>query len=130
MNMAQTSSRYLLGIIFTVFGLNGFFHFIPQPPPATQLGMQYMTALATSNYFVVVFALQLIAGLLLLANRYVALALTLLAPILVNILLYHALIEPGSIAPGLVASVLWFILYTRERAAFAGLFQASTPATL
>ena len=60
----------------------------------------------------------------------VALALTLLAPILVNILLYHALIEPGSIAPGLVASVLWFILYTRERAAFAGLFQASTPATL
>ena len=128
MKLAQTAARFLLGIMFTVFGLNGFLHFIPQPPPTSQLAMQYMTTLATSHYFVLVFALQLIAGLLLLANRYVALALTLLAPILVNILLYHALMEPTTIAPGLVATILWLVLFTQVRAAFAGLFQPSTPA--
>ena len=51
MNMAQTSSRYLLGIIFTVFGLNGFFHFIPQPPPATQLGMWIRSHLVSMNHY-------------------------------------------------------------------------------
>jgi putative oxidoreductase len=124
MKTASTISRFLLGLMLTVFGLNGFFHFLPQPPPASPLALQYIVALATSGYLVPVFALQLVGGLLLLANRYVALGLTLLAPILVNILLYHFLMDPAGTAPGLVASTLWILVYIPNRKAFAGLLSA------
>ena len=62
MKIAFTAARYLLGIMFTVFGLNGFFHFIPQPPPASPLALEYLTVLSTSHYFAAVFAVQLTAG--------------------------------------------------------------------
>ena len=74
MKIAVLIARFLLGLLFAVFGLNGFLHFIPMPPPAGLAG-QYMGALFLSHYLVVVFLLQLIGGLLLLANRFVPLAL-------------------------------------------------------
>ncbi len=70
-------ARYLLGLMFTVFGLNGFLNFIPQPPPTSDLALRYMAVLLESHYFVAVFLVQPVAGLLLLANRYVPLALPL-----------------------------------------------------
>src|SRR5271154_4058656 len=92
MKVASLVARYLLGFIFLVFGLNGFLHFIPMPPP-TGLAGQYMGALYLSHYLVVIFLLQLLPGILLLANRYVPLALALLGPVVVNIFCYHAFMD-------------------------------------
>ena len=114
-------SRLLLGLLFLVFGLNGFLHFIPMPPPSGLAG-QYVGALFVSHYLSVVFALETAAGFLLLVKRFVPLALAILAPILVNITLFHACLAPSGYAPAVVAVALWFALFVRERAAFAGLF--------
>src|SRR5580692_1667310 len=90
MKTASTVARYLAGVIFLIFGLNGFLHFIPLPPPSGVAG-QFMGALFVSHYLTLVFAFQVISGVLLLANRYVPLALAILAPVIVNILSFHAL---------------------------------------
>ena len=116
-------SRLLLGLLFTVFGLNGFLHFIPAPMP-TGLAGQYMGALFVSHYLSVIFALQLVGGVLLLANRFVRVALVILAPILVNIALFHACMAPAGYAPAVIAIALWLVVFSRERAAFAPLLAA------
>jgi putative oxidoreductase len=90
MRIASVIARYLAGVIFLVFGLNGFLNFIPLPPPGGIAG-QFMGALYASHYLWVIFAFQVIAGVLLLVNRYVPLAVAILAPVLVNILTFHAL---------------------------------------
>lgn len=123
MKIGMAIARVLLGLMFVVFGLNGFLHFIPQPPPPPGPAMQYMGAMGATHYFVPVFALQFIGGLLLLTNFYVPLGLTLLGPVIVNILLYHGLMEPKGIAPGIVAAVLWLVVAYSVRSAFAGIFQ-------
>src|SRR5580658_7606090 len=117
-------SRLLLGLIFTVFGLNGFFHFIPAPMP-TGIAGQYVGALFVSHYLAVVFAMELVAGVLLLVNRFVRAALTVLAPILVNIVLFHSCMAPEGYAPAVVAIVLWSVLFFHERAAFSPLLAAN-----
>ncbi len=120
-------ARLLLGLMFLVFGLNGFLNFISMPPPSG-LAAQYMGALFVSHYFAVIFALQFVAGVLLLANRFVALALAILAPILVNIGLFHAFMSPEGFAPALVAISLWTAVFYQERSAFTGLFKARSSA--
>ena len=124
MKLAATIARYLLGLIFLVFGLNGFFHFIPQPPPASPLAVQYFTVLSASHYLALVFVIQVVSGLLLLAGRYVPLALTLLGPVIVNILLFHSLMDPAGLPPGALAAILWAIVFVSVRGAFRGLFAA------
>src|SRR6266403_2104044 len=84
MKIVTTISRLLLSLIFTVFGLNGFLHFIPMPPRSGVAG-QFFGALFVSKYLLFVFALQVISGVLLLVNRFVPLALTILASIIANI---------------------------------------------
>ncbi len=118
--------RFLLALIFLVFGLNGFLHFLPQPPPSSELAKQFFTVMFTSHYLVVVFALQLIAGLLFLFRRTVPLALTIAGPLIVNILLFHALMDPGGIVPGLVVTALWFVVFWQFRTAFYGIFFPAT----
>jgi putative oxidoreductase len=88
-------------------------------PPAGLAG-QYMGALFLSHYLVAVFLLQTMGGALLLANRFVPLALVLLGPVLVNILLFHALMAPEGVSIALFATVLWAILFHAVRRAFAG----------
>ncbi len=122
MKIAAIAARLLLGLLFVVFGLNGFLHFIPQPPPPAGNAAQFLGAMGAAHYFVPVFALQLTAGILLLANRFVPVALTLLGPVIVNILLYHGLMAPEGIAPGLVTLILWLVVFYSVRAAFAGVF--------
>jgi putative oxidoreductase len=124
MKIASTIARYLLAFVFIVFGLNGFLHFIPQPPPSSEMAGQYFTVMFTSHYLLFVFALQLIAGVLFLLRRTVPLALTISGPIIVNILLFHALMDPGGIVPGLVVTVLWFVVFWHFRAAFYGILFA------
>ena len=117
-------SRVLLGLVFLVFGLNGFLNFIPAPPPPAGIAGQFVGALFVSHYLGVVFALEAVAGALLLANRFVPVALTLLAPILVNIALFHVFMAPSGFAPAVVAIALWAILFSRERKVFLPLLAA------
>src|SRR5580692_5344600 len=106
MRTAAVIARYLAGVIFLVLGLNGFLHFIPFPPPPGIAG-QCMGALYVSHYLWVIFGFQVIAGVLLLVNRYVPLALALLAPVIVNILSFHALMAPSGLPLALFVAVLW-----------------------
>ena len=123
MKIAITIARVLLGLLFTVFGLNGFLHFIPmQPPPG--LAGQYMGALFVSHYLVIVFLLEIAGGLLLLINRLIPLALVLLGPVIVNILCFHVFLAPAGLPMALFATVLWAVLFVRVFASFAPLFEA------
>lgn len=122
MKIASTIARYLIALIFIVFGLNGFLHFLPMKPPSSDLAMQFFTVMSASHYLVVVFALQLIAGVLILMPRTVPLALIIAGPLIVNILLFHGLMDPGGIVPGLVVTALWFVIFWQFRAAFDGIF--------
>jgi len=126
MKIITVIARFLLGLIFLVFGLNGFLHFIPSPPLTGTVG-QFVGALFVSHYLVVVFLLQLIAAILLLINRYVPLALTLLAPIIVNILLIHTLMAPSGLPLALIVTVLWILVFVSVRSAFAGLLRQHVP---
>jgi len=123
MRTVSAIARYLAGVIFLVFGLNGFLNFIPLPPPGGIAG-QFMSALYATHYLWVIFAFQLVAGVLLLVNRYVPLAVAVLAPVLVNILAFHALMAPSGLPFALFVTVLWALIFADVRTAFAGLFQA------
>ena len=116
-------SRFLLGLIFLVFGLNGFLHFIPMPPPSGVAG-QFLGAMFVSKYLLVVSGLQAISGALLLINRYVPLALTILGPIIVNILLFHALMNPVGIGLAVFVTILCGVVFASVSSAFAGIFEA------
>ena len=123
MKIASRIPRILLGLLFTVFGLNGYLHFIPMGPMPTGLAGAYIGALFQSHYLAVVFLFQLVPGILLLANRYVPLALALLAPVLVNIVLYHVFLNPTGLAMAALAVILWLVAAWSVRSAFAGLVQ-------
>jgi putative oxidoreductase len=123
MKILVNISRFLLALVFTIFGLNGFLHFIPMPPP-TGVAAQFMGAMFVSKYLLFVFTIQLIAGVLLFSNRYVPLALTLLAPVIVNILLFHVLMNPAGLGLAIFVAILWGVLFASVRSAFAGIFQA------
>jgi putative oxidoreductase len=125
MKIATLIARILLGLLFLVFGLNGFLHFIPMQPP-TGLAGQYMGALFLSHYLVVVFVLEAVGGLLLLINRYVPLALVLLGPVIVNIALFHACLAPAGLPIALFAVALWLVVFAGVRGAFAGLLVQKT----
>jgi putative oxidoreductase len=117
MKTTVSIARVLLGLLFLVFGLNGFMHFIPSPSPIGLAG-QFLGAMFVSHYLSVVFALQVVAGVLLLANRFVPAALTILAPLLVNIALFHALLSPVGYAPAVIAVALWSLVFASQRGAF------------
>src|SRR6266566_1705712 len=123
MRIACVIARYLAGVIFLVIGLNGFLNFIPLPPPGGVAG-QFIGALYVSHYLWVIFAFQVIAGVLLLVNRYVPLAVAVLAPVIVNILSFHALMDPSGLPLALLVAVLWAVILVDVRPAFAGLFQS------
>ncbi|MDB4933415.1 MAG: uncharacterized protein JWP87_387 [Labilithrix sp.] len=119
------TARVVLGLVFFVFGLNGFLQFLPQPPMPAAAGA-FLGGLASSGYlFPLLKATEVTAGLLLLTNRFVPLALTLLAPIIVNIVAFHVFLAPS---PGMVAFLLAAELYLAwtYRAAFRGVLAAKT----
>jgi hypothetical protein len=123
MRTVSLIARYLAGVIFLVFGLNGFLHFIPLPPPDGVAG-QFMGALFVSHYLTLIFAVQVIAAVLLLSNRYVPLAVAVLAPVIVNILCFHALMAPSGLPLALFVTVLWALIFVDVRPAFAALFES------
>jgi putative oxidoreductase len=124
MKIAALISRILLGLMFLIFGMNGFLHFIPTPPMPPSLMKDFATALDAAHFTLVVAGIQVLCAILFLIGRFVPLALTLLGPVLVNILLFHIFLAPASIGPGVFVTILWFIIFYYERDAFAGIFRA------
>jgi putative oxidoreductase len=122
MKVVSTIARYLLGLVFVVFGLNGILNFIPMPPPSGIAG-QFAGALFLSRYLIVIMLIQIFAGILLIANRFVPLGLALLGPVIVNIFFYHAFMDPSGLPRAVVVIVLWLFVAYSVRSAFAGLLQ-------
>ena len=121
MKIAVVIARILMGVIFVFFGLNGFLQFLKAPLP-TGLAGQFLMALFQSHYVWFICAVQIVAGVLLLVNRYVPLALALLGPVIANIILYHLLLNPAAAQLAVVVTILWFFLFYRYRQNFSGLF--------
>lgn len=115
-------ARSLLGLIFVVFGLNAFLQFIPMPPPQGLAG-DFSKALFVSHYFYAVAVLQIAGGALCLLGRFVPLGLTLLGPVIVNILLFHIFLEPTGLPLALVVAALALFLLWAHRQAFSGLIK-------
>ena len=122
MKILNLVARILLGLIFVVFGLNGFLNFLNMGPLPAGLAGQFIGALALSHYFWVVAALQVAGGALLLVNRYVPLGLVLLGPVIVNIVLYHLFLNRSGAAPAVVVVILWLIVFYAHRQYFSGIF--------
>jgi putative oxidoreductase len=123
MKIATIIARTLLGLIFAVFGSNAFLHFIPMPPPPEGLAGDYMKALFMSHYFYVVAVTQVVGGLIVLSGRFTALGLTLLAPVIVNILCFHIFLNHEGLPLACVVAALELFLLWRHRANFAGLLK-------
>ena len=123
MKTTATVARILLGLTFLVFGLNGFFQFIKLPSPSG-VALQFMSALVISHESVVIMGLQVLAGMLLLLNRFVPLALFVLGPIVLNILFFHFFMDPGGIPRALFVLVLWVLAALDFPDMFLVLFRA------
>ena len=116
--------RVLLGVMFLVFGLNGFLNFMPAPKELPPDVITVSTGLMKGGYMAVVSAMELVVALLLLTNRFVPLALVLLAPIVVGIITFHIAIAPATIVPGIVVLVMELYLAWVYRGAFRPMLQA------
>jgi putative oxidoreductase len=121
MKIAVLVARILLGLVFLVFGLNGFLNFLHAPIPPGPAG-QYLALLGPTFYMQFVCLVQIVGGVLLLSGQFIPLALILLGPVIVNILLFHISLQPAGLPPGLLAAVLWFIIFFGVRRAFTGIF--------
>ena len=126
MKILTMIARILLGLVFLVFGLNGFLNFLNMGPMPTGLAGQFMGALFMSHYYWVVAALQIAGGLLLLVNRFVPLALVVLGPVIVNILCYHVFLNHSGAPLAAVVTVLWFIVFFGKRQYFSGILEQRT----
>src|SRR2546426_11911930 len=105
--MIRRPPRSTLFPYTTLFrSLNGFLNFLSMGPMPSGLAGQFIGALFQSHYYYVVAGLQVIGGVLLLANRFVPLALVLLGPVIVNILLYHVFLYPAGIALAIFVTIL------------------------
>ncbi len=116
--------RVLLALLFLLFGLNGFLSFIPAPKDLPPDMITVSTALVKGGYMTVVSATEIIVAVLLLANRFVPLALALLAPIVVGIITFHIAIAPATIVPGVVVLVFELFLAWAYRGAFRPMLRA------
>ncbi len=124
---APTAARLFLGLAFFVFGLNGFLHFLPMPPAEGKAGA-FLGALAATGYmFPLIKGTEVVAGALLLADRYVPLALLFLAPIVLNIVAYHGILAPAGVALPLILTAAGSYLAWVHRARFAAVLQAKNP---
>jgi len=116
--------RVLLGLAFVAFGLNAFFKFMGPPPQMQGQAGAFISALMSSGYMQVVAVLQVLGGLcLLLGARFVPLGLTLLGPIIVNIVLFHVFLEPQGLPIALVTAALSLFLLWIYRFKFPAIFQ-------
>jgi uncharacterized membrane protein YphA (DoxX/SURF4 family) len=116
-------ARILLGLVFFVFGLNGFLHFLPQPPVSGNAGIFLGGLLATGYFFPLLKGVEVLTGALLLANRFVPLSLAVLAPIVVNIVAFHAVLAPSGMPVAILVLALEVYLAWAYRAAYRPMLQ-------
>ena len=121
MKIAIIIARTLLGFIFFVFGLNASLNFIPMPPPPAGLAADFMRALFVSHYLYAVKCFEISGGLILLSGRFTSLGLTLVGPVIVNILFYDIFLHHSGLPLGIVVAALALFLLRQKRHAFAGL---------
>jgi len=101
------AARMFMGLVFLVFGLNGLLNFIPQPKTLPDGVIAFLGAMMNTRYFLpLVFGTQVVVGVLLLVNRFVPLALVMIAPVIVHILAFHLYLQPGGIGPGVLVLLL------------------------
>ena len=123
MKIATIIARIVLGLVFVVFGSNAFLHFLPMPPLPGGVTGEYLHSFFASGYAYVIGGLQVLGGLLLLIGRFVPLGLTILGAIIVNIWIFHLLMAPEGLPPGIIVTLLELFLVWRYRDAFAGILR-------
>ncbi len=126
MKHLPTIARVLLGLMFFVFGLNGFLNFIPPPKDGIPEGaMALSVAMMKSGYLMpFVKGTEVIVGLLLLINRFVPLALAVLAPIILNIVAFHLFLAPSGLVMTIVIAALELYLAWTYRAVYRPMLAA------
>ena len=127
MKIATIIVRFLLGLMFVVFGLNGFLQFMPAPPLPKGPAGDFIGAMFSTGYLYPVAALQVLGGALVLSGRLLPLGLLLLGPIIVNILLFHVFMEPKGLGMAVVVSVLSLFLLGRYWGAYRAIFRPFPP---
>ena len=121
MKIAIIVARTLLWLIFFVFGLNAFLNFIPLSAPPAGLAADFVKALFASHYLYAVKCFEISGGLILLSGRFTPIGLTLVGPVIVNILFYDIVLDHSGFLLGLFVAVLVLFLFWQKRHAFAGL---------
>src|SRR5262249_39650551 len=121
MKIFESSARITLGLLFVIFGCNGFIAFLPAPPLQGLAG-QFLYTLSASHYGLVVSGFQVLGGLFLIVNRFVSLAIAVLAPVIVNILCFHIFMMPSGLPLAVLVAVVWSFLACQHRHGFVGLF--------
>ena len=106
MSKLTTIARIVLGLIFVVFGLNGFFHFLPMPPMHGRPEQFFLGLYATGYFIPFLFGVQVVGGALLLTGAYVSLGVVILAPIIANIFLFHFFIDRSGLPLAIVVTLL------------------------
>jgi putative oxidoreductase len=123
MKITVLIARIVLGLTFCLFGSNGFLGFLPAQLPPGVAG-QFLGSLLMSHYVYLIAATQLLSGILLLINRYLVLALALLAPVIANIVTYHITMEPAMAQLAILVTLLWIFLFWQYRAYLSCLWVA------
>jgi putative oxidoreductase len=121
MKIFEWIARIALGLLFVIVGCNGFVAFLPAPPLQGLAG-QFLYTLSVSHYDLVVSGFQVLGGMLLILNRFVSLAIAILAPVIVNILCFHIFMMPSGLTLAILVAVIWSFLAYQHRRDFAGLF--------
>jgi uncharacterized membrane protein YphA (DoxX/SURF4 family) len=124
MKIVTMIARILLALLFLVSGLDKLFHFFPPQPLPPGAAGKFMDALMSTKYLVFIGLCEAVGGILLIVNRFVPLALTILGPVIVNILLTGTLMDHRGLVPGIVVTVLWFVVFWWHREAFAKILEA------
>ena len=123
MKVTSVTARYLLALIFLVFGMNHYFNFIPMGHMPAGTAGQFLGVLIVSHFMYVVAFFEVAAAILLLINRFVPLALVILGPVIVNICLTSLLMTPHGSPMGAILLILWLLAAWRVRSVFFPLLQ-------
>jgi uncharacterized membrane protein YphA (DoxX/SURF4 family) len=122
MHIVAIVIRTLLGIVFLIFGVNAFVHVIPMPTPTGDAGT-FMGILVHSHYLYAVKCFEIIGGAILISGRFTPLGLTLIGPVIINILFYDLFLDQSGLPLGLAIAACEIFLVERHRSAFAGVFR-------